>query len=84
VQEVFRNILSVQKRNAKAILLRIPIQSAPGLRTFTAWQAPQFASLRAIRTAIHESIVFPRKLFERRSGTGILPMRFNQADIFEN
>jgi hypothetical protein len=36
------------------------------------------------RNAIHESFVFPRKLFERRSGTGILPVRFNQADLFGN
>jgi hypothetical protein len=41
-------------------------------------------SFRVLRAAIHESFVFLRKLFEWRSGTGILPMRFNQADIFEN
>jgi hypothetical protein len=36
------------------------------------------------RSTIHESYVFLLKLFERRSGTGILPVRFNQADIFGN
>ena len=35
-------------------------------------------------TKIRESFVFLRQLFERRSGTGILPVRFNQADLFGN
>jgi hypothetical protein len=38
----------------------------------------------ALCAAIHESFIFLRKLFERRSGTGILPVRFNQADLFGN